>query len=283
MFGSFERLSINDSAAVTIDDRTIVSHPILGVPLGTAPGILTAAGFPVETGNVPFDVRATTGLVKIDQVMTAGTNMALRFNMADGSNGNSQPFGGLVARSRGGVLDNRDYGFAGSASSVRPRRVNELRFQIARRDQEVRSLDAACGGPCLTPDQGGPALEVVGVARVGRHNFTPQRRNSVRYQVLDTVTLERGRHMFKAGIDLNVVDNREVSAAAQFRGTVLFRRALTGSRRVVRTAGPGQRHTGVRTGIAGGVRAGLWRSVRPGIVILMRVCSCRTSGVHGTR
>ena len=38
--------------------------------------------------------------------MTGGTNLALRFNIADGSNGNSQPFGGIVARSRGGVLEN---------------------------------------------------------------------------------------------------------------------------------------------------------------------------------
>ena len=97
----------------------------------------------------------------------------MRFNIADGINGNSQPFGGIVAHSRGGVLENRDYAVAGSVMSVRQRLVNELRFQVARRDQDVRSLDPACGGPCIGPAQGGPALEVVGVARVGRHNFTP--------------------------------------------------------------------------------------------------------------
>jgi hypothetical protein len=221
-FASFERLSIRDSAPVTIDDRTAVSHPFLTVMLGTAPQILTAAGFPVEIGNVPFDVRTTTGLVKIDHVMTQATNVVLRFNIADGSNGNSQPFGGIVARSRGGVLDNRDYAFAGAVTSVRQRFVNEMRFQIARRDQEVRSLDTACGGPCTAPDLGGPALEIVGVARVGRHNFTPQRRNNVRYQVLDTVSLERGRHLLKAGVDVNLVDNREVSLPLNFGGQFFF-------------------------------------------------------------
>jgi len=221
-FASFERLSIRDSAAVTIDDRTLVSHPILTVVLGTAPEILNAAGFPIQTGNVAFDVRTTAGLVKIDHVMTAGTNVGLRFNMADGFNGNSQPFGGIVAHSRGGFLDNRDYAFAGAVVSVRRRLVNEMRFQIARRDQEVRSLDPSCIGPCADPFQGGPALEIVGVVRVGRHNFTPQRRNNIRYQVLDTVSLERGRHLLKGGFDVNLVDNRDVSLPLNFGGQFFF-------------------------------------------------------------
>ena len=221
-FASFERLSINDSAAVTIDDRTLVSHPFLPVVLGTAPGILRTAGFPVETGNVPFGIGTTTGLVKIDHVTAGGTNLGFRFNVADGLNGNSQPFGGIVAKSRGGSLDNRDYAFAGLASSVRGRLVNELRFQIARRDQEVRSLDPSCNGACVEPDQGGPAVEIVGVARIGRHNFTPQRRNTVRYQVLDTVSIARGRHALKAGVDINLVDNRDIGLPLNFGGQFFF-------------------------------------------------------------
>ena len=207
-FASFERLSVSDSAAVTIDR--------------TAKDILNARGFPVETGNVPFDLRTTTALAKVDHVMTGSTTLGLRFNIADGSHGNSQPFGGIVARSRGGVLENRDYALAGSVSSVRPRLVNELRFQIARRDQEVRSLDPSCGGPCAGPEQGGPAVEIVGVARVGRHNFTPQGRKTVRYQVLDTVSLERGRHVLKGGADVNLVDNRDVGLPLNFGGQFFF-------------------------------------------------------------
>jgi hypothetical protein len=95
-------------------------------------------------------------------------------------------------------------------------------LQIARRDQEVRSLDPSCGGPCAGPEQGGPALEIVGVARVGRHNLLPQRRNNVRYQVLDTVSIERGRHLLKAGIDLNLLDNRTVGLPLNFGGQFFF-------------------------------------------------------------
>ncbi len=222
-FASFERLAIDDSASVTIDSTTPVSHPVLPVVIGTPVEILRRAGFPVDVGNVPFSVRTTTALVKVDHVLRGDSTLAVRFNLADGANGNSQPFGGIVARSRGGRLTNRDYAFAGSMATVRPGLVNELRFQVARRNQVVRSLDeAACGGECVGYDQGGPAAEIIGVARVGRHNFTPQPRRNVRYQVLDTVSFETGRHLFKTGIDFNFVDNHHVALPLNFGSQFFF-------------------------------------------------------------
>ena len=55
-FGSFERVDIDDNNFVTIDDTT----PILlsGQPIGTVAGILRGAGFPVETGQVPYAVKS---------------------------------------------------------------------------------------------------------------------------------------------------------------------------------------------------------------------------------
>ncbi len=220
-FVSFERLNVDDSAAVTIDERP-VPHPFLPVSLGTPSEILGRAGFPAEVGNVPFSVRTTTALAKIDHVLRGSTTLAIRFNLADGANGNSQPFGGIVARSRGGRLDNRDYALASSVASVHQRVVNELRFQLAHRNQVVRALDERCGGDCIGYDQGGPALEIIGVARVGRHNFTPQPRKSLRYQVLDTVSFEMGRHLVKAGVDLNIVDNYAVALPLNFGGQFVF-------------------------------------------------------------
>ena len=64
LFGSFERVDIDDHNFVTIDDTT----PVLlsGQPIGTAAGILRAAGFPVETGNVPYAVESNQLLLKVD-------------------------------------------------------------------------------------------------------------------------------------------------------------------------------------------------------------------------
>ena len=135
---------------------------------------------------------------------------------------------------------------------MRPRLVNEMRFQIARRDQEVRSLDPACGGPCTEPDRGRARRWKSSASRAsGRHNFTPQRRNNVRYQVLDTVSLERGRHLLKAGVDLNLVDNRDVGLPLNFGGQFFFVEISPATRRLRSDCrGPVSRDSGVRARVA---------------------------------
>jgi hypothetical protein len=53
-------------------------------------------------------------------------------------NENIEPFGGQVARSRGALLDSSDSMLAASHTGVfRGKWVNELRFQYARRKQNV--------------------------------------------------------------------------------------------------------------------------------------------------
>ena len=201
-FVSAERLSISAANLVTIDDRTIVLHPFSGTPLGTPAQILRTAGFPVETGNVPFDARNTQTLVKLDHQLGPAQNLSIRFNTGDELNENIEPFGGITARSRAAALDSRDVVIAASHTAViRSAWVNELRFQRAFRDQLVRSLDPACGGECLAIDQGGPTLEVTGYASLGRQRFTPQNRTTALWQVLDTASVTRGAHLLKAGFD----------------------------------------------------------------------------------
>ena len=201
-FLSAERLDIGASNLVTIDDRTVVPHPFTGVPLGTPAQILRAAGFPVETGNVPYAVTNTQFLAKVDHQLAQNHSLVLRFNTGDALNENTEPFGGITAKSRAAALDARDYIAAASQTSVFSSRwVNELRFQFAYRDQIVRSLDPLCGGECLTADQGGPTLEVTGVASVGRQRFTPQTRTNALWQFIDTVSLSTGGHLIKAGFD----------------------------------------------------------------------------------
>ena len=220
-FGSFERLDVHTNNFVTIDDTTPIT--LGGKPLGTVAGILRAAGFPVETGNVPYVVRSNQLLLKVDRQITPTQQVWVRYNSATGLNENVEPWGGLVARSRGASLDNADHMLAASHTAVvSPTIVNELRFQFARRDQKVDSLDPNCGGPCTGEDQGGPTLEILGVASVGRQRFTPQPRLNDRYQVLDTVSLYRGRHQWKAGFDFNYVDHRLQALPLHFGGRYLF-------------------------------------------------------------
>jgi hypothetical protein len=224
-FVSLERLDVAASNLVTIDDRTIVPHPFTGAPLGTAAQILRNAGFPVETGNVGYGVNSTQFLAKVDHQLQRDHSLTLRFNTSDALNENIEPFGGITSRSRAAALDAQDFVFAAGVTSVFSSRwVNEVRFQYAYRDQLVRSLDPACGGPCIDSSQGGPTLEVTGVASVGRQRFTPGTRTNALYQVVDTVSLAAGSHLFKAGIDVNFVDDRTTAPALplHFGGRYIF-------------------------------------------------------------
>ena len=220
-FASFERLDISANNFVTIDDTNNVTF--LGQNFGTPAAILRRAGFAVETGHVPYDIRSSQLLGKIDHQLNTRHSLVARINWADDLNENIEPFGGIVARSRGAVLNSSDLMFALSHLWIRSSRmVNETRFQIAGRDQTVDSLDPRCGGPCLLENQGGPTLEVLGVASVGRQRFTPQPRKNVRYQVLDTLSYFTGPHQFKTGFDFNYIDATEQSLPLHFGGRYIF-------------------------------------------------------------
>lgn len=228
-FASFERLDIAANNFVTIDDETPIRHPVLSsVILGTPASILRRAGFPVETGNVPFDIRSSQFLAKVDHQFTNDQSATFRFNAADDINENIEPFGGQVARSRAAVLDSRDLMFAASHTAViGAKSVNELRFQVANRDQDVNSLDPTCDGPCDGLDEGGPTLEVTGFASVGRQRFTPQPRRNTRYQLLDTFSYYAGRHALKGGIDYSFINHHEQALPLHFGGRYIFFQSIS--------------------------------------------------------
>jgi hypothetical protein len=220
-FGSFERLDATANNFVTIDDKSVVN--VSGQPVGTAADILRRAGFPIDTGHVPYDVTANQFVVKVDYNIRSTDTLTLRYNYADGSNGNTETWGGLVAMSRGAALTNTDHMFAAShAAILSPRVVNELRFQVAGRKQSLLGLDPTCDGPCDREDEGGPTVEISGGPAAGRNRLTPQIRNNVRYQALDTLSYQMGKHLWKTGVDFNVVDHTEATLPLHFGGRYIF-------------------------------------------------------------
>jgi hypothetical protein len=222
-FLSSERLDIAASNFVTIDDRTVVANPLSPVPFGTPKQILNAKGFAFDTGSVPYDVESNQFLAKVDHQLTAAHALTVRVNAAGDINENIEPFGGIVAKSRAGRLDSRDVMVAASETAILSARLlNEFRFQVADRDQTVRSLDPRCDGACDLVDEGGPTVEIPGVASVGRQRFTPQPRRNRRYQVIDTVSLDLGTHQIKGGLDFSYIDNPEQSLPLHFGGRFIF-------------------------------------------------------------
>ena len=249
-FGSFERLAVEANNFVNIDPH--------------AATVLRANGFPVELGHVPYEIRTTDVLGKIDHQFSPTSALVVRANVGTAFNENVEPFGGLVARSRGAALLRDDVSIAVSHTHVFSRVVNEARIQFARQDITVESLDPTCGGRCETDDSGGPTLELPGVASVGRQRFTPQLRKNDRYQLTETVSFAAGRHSFKAGVDVNYLDNRLVALPLHFGGRFIF--AALPANPALGLSQPTLGGAGPRARPAGGLRPGLRRSavrVRP--------------------
>jgi hypothetical protein len=208
-FLSFEKVDVKANNFVNIDPG--------------AAAILRTAGFPVELGNVPYSLTTTELLGKIDHQWSPNHQFVLRGNYADTDNENIEPFGGIVARSRGANQGRTDWSLAASQTDILSARwVNEARVQFAHEDQLIRSLDPNCGGLCDTNDKGGPTLELTGVASVGRQRFTPQPRLNERIQLTDTVSYFGGNHALKAGLDFNYINTKNTALPLHFGGRYIF-------------------------------------------------------------
>ena len=208
-FLSFERTDVQANNFVNIDPA--------------AAAVLERAGFPVQLGNVPVAFEATEVLAKVDHQWSPNHSLVLRGNFSDTTNENIEPWGGLVARSRGAVQLRKDWALSAAQTDILSRNwVNEARVQFARQDQEVNALDPTCSGPCDRNDEGGPTLEVTGVALVGRQRFTPQPRLNDRVQVTETLSYFGGGHALKAGLDFNYLDFKEQALPLHFGGRYIF-------------------------------------------------------------
>jgi hypothetical protein len=206
-FGSFEQTNIKASNLVTIQSQ--------------AAALLNTLGFPVELGNVPYAIERTEVLGKVDHNWAPGHSLVVRGSFADVENENIEPFGGTVARSRGAVQLRRDWSLAASQTDILSDRfVNELRVQFAPQNQDILSLD--CGGPCLGEGDGGPTLEIAGIASVGRQRFTPNPRENKRLQLGNTVSFLTGNHQLKAGVEFNQIWTQRGALPLHFGGRYIF-------------------------------------------------------------
>ncbi|MBI2840731.1 MAG: TonB-dependent receptor [Acidobacteria bacterium] len=198
LFASFERTDVDNNNIVTISND--------------AAALLRKAGFAVDSGAVPFVQWNNQLFLKVDQILNASHTLSARYTYANSTNENQEPWGGLVAQSRGGSLDLNDQSFSlGLNSILSTSLINEARFQYARRDHDLQSLDP----------NNGPTVEILGYATVGRQRFLPQPRVENQFQFVDTLSLYKGRHGLKAGFDVNYI-RYEASLPLNFGGRYVF-------------------------------------------------------------
>lgn len=179
LFASAERFQKHDQNSVLIDPQALA--------------LIQASGFQVASGPQPYQENQTSGLLKLDFVPDGRQRWSFRWIQNSGLNEDQIPWGGLVARSAGGSLDERDTTLALSHQWLGSEHwVNEARVQYARRRNSYLSMDP------------GQSVDVVltGVATFGTQRLTPQDTTTETYQFVDVATLSWGTHTFKAGLDL---------------------------------------------------------------------------------
>lgn len=180
-FTSFERLSVADSLTVNILPATIAS--------------LNRMGFPARSGAIPFSEANTSFLARSDLKLSANDLLAVRYNYARSYDGRIEPFGGVRTESIGGQQRLRDdtLSLSNTYVSTTFNLVYETRFLFARRDLGVNAIDPF-----------GPRLNITttqGTVVAGRSTQLPAEREEFIYQIVNNVSLQRGRNQLKFGFD----------------------------------------------------------------------------------
>ncbi len=197
-FAAAERLDVADANVVTISDADVA--------------MIRSSGFDVQNGAVPFERNGTSWLGKLDLLPSASHALSLRGTYARGLDENQQPWGGLVARSNGGVRNVEDSAVALAGTSIITAGLsNELRALYADRSLRLDSLDASRS----------PQVTILGVATFGTQVLLPQPRDTRVYEIFDAVSWFGGKSAYKAGFDYTRTASA-MSVPANFAGSYQF-------------------------------------------------------------
>jgi hypothetical protein len=184
LFSNFEQTRRNDSNVITITNANVAAIN----------NRLIQANYPgarIETGVVPGGFDSTNFFARVDHKINHANLLSLRYSLYDIEADNSRTVGGLNAVSRGTSLDNRDQTFAANnITTLSPRSINEARFQFTR---------SRLAAP--VNDETGPAVNISGVASFGTATFSPLARSIDLYEAVNNISIQRGAHSLKGGVD----------------------------------------------------------------------------------
>lgn len=194
-FSSFERLTISQNNFVTLSNDTVAAANRVGFNN-------------VKNGAVPFGLGTTSVLARIDAQLTPNDRLYLRYNFGGNTNGQFEPFGGLIAGDSGTLERLQDNAVALNNTLVRGNLINETRFIYNHRDQSAdsRGMD----GPAVV------LLAPEGQVRFGTAPTSPFKRDENLFQIVNNVSILKGRQQIKFGADFAYRRN-PTSVAGLFR------------------------------------------------------------------
>ncbi|HEY6770633.1 MAG TPA: carboxypeptidase regulatory-like domain-containing protein [Candidatus Sulfotelmatobacter sp.] len=169
--------------------------PCVPVPASYQTLVSQEGNFPVFEGTSLYSLR-------IDHNFNNSNRLTLRANVSPSTvtgievSGQDQPFG-QNAYSRTSQQTYRDVtGVVQDTWSIGTNRVNEFRFQYARRGLSYFYNTQIPGGS-------DPAVNIPGFAYFGREPYSYIQRVEQRYQFTDNFSWTIGRHSTKFGVDVN--------------------------------------------------------------------------------
>jgi hypothetical protein len=159
-------------------------------------------GLQSQAGNYPVFEGTSLYSLRIDHNLTGNNRITLRANVSPSTqtgieiNGQDQPFG-QNAYSRTSQQTYRDVaGVFQDTWTIGNNKVNEFRFQYARRGLSYFFNQNTGAGA-------DPAVNIIGTAYIGREPYSFIQRTEQRYQFSDNFSWTRGRHNTKFGVDFN--------------------------------------------------------------------------------
>jgi outer membrane receptor for ferrienterochelin and colicin len=163
---------------------------------------LAALGSPDENGSITRTDDARVYLAKVDWHVNGDNLLTLRYNYTWSEQKNGTFDVDSWGRSANAVEKDSSHALTGTLlSTLAPSWYNEFRFQLAREDRP-RSYD----GPSLNgedrplPDT---AFDFERSYRFGMPFFIPVDYDDTRIQLNDNISVVRGRHLVKAGVEYN--------------------------------------------------------------------------------
>jgi hypothetical protein len=155
-----------------------------------------------QVGNFPVFEGTSLYSLRLDHNISSANRLMLRVNVSPSTvtgievSGQDQPFG-QNAYSRTSQQTYRDIaGTVQDTWSLGTNRINEFRFQYARRGLSYFYNTKIAGGSY-------PAVNIPGYAYFGREPYSYIERTETRYQFTDNFSWSIGRHNTKFGMDIN--------------------------------------------------------------------------------
>jgi hypothetical protein len=183
-FSNFEQTRRNYSTVVTIAPASVtaINNRLAAAHYG---------GPRIETGVVPASFDTTNFFIRVDHRLTDRNQLNARYSLYHITADSSRTVGGLNSVSRGSGLDDTDQTIElGNVTTINSRTLNEARVQFTRSRLAAPINDSV-----------GPAVNVSGVGNFGAATVSPIARDTNLFEVVDSISTQRGRHSPKAGVD----------------------------------------------------------------------------------